>query len=155
MSTLDGDKAYADLKSKVNAGDILTNQDLMSIVFLPMMKNSVEKTERFEQCVALSNEISDKDTQAKMHGLIGLLAEKFIKDKDILRKIKELMGMGIIFEMMREDGMKEGIKEGIKQTSIEIAKNLLKKGSAIEFVAEATGLEEELIAKIKSEINVA
>jgi len=37
MSTLDGGKTYTDIKAKVEAGERLSKQDLMSIVFLPMM----------------------------------------------------------------------------------------------------------------------
>ncbi|MDR1687165.1 MAG: hypothetical protein LBS21_00965 [Clostridiales bacterium] len=37
MVKLNGDKAYAEIKAKLEAGGELTKQDLMSIVFLPMI----------------------------------------------------------------------------------------------------------------------
>jgi hypothetical protein len=46
MVKLDGDESYEKLKAKVNTGEPLTKQDLMSIVFLPLMKNSVDKGTR-------------------------------------------------------------------------------------------------------------
>jgi len=83
--------------------------------------------------------------------MIGLLAEKFIPNQDILQRIKEMMDVGIIFQMMREDGVKEGKKEG----SIEIAKNLLKKGSPVDFVSEVTGLDEPTIISLQAELAIA
>ena len=65
MSTIDGDKTYADLKTKVEAGEPLVKQDLMSIVFLPMMKNSTDKFTRFEQAINLSKELPVVDEQAQ------------------------------------------------------------------------------------------
>ena len=151
MSALDGDKTYADMKAKIESGMPLTKQDLMSIVFLPMMNNSVDKATRFEQAATLSKEVTNINEQTQVQGMIGLLAEKFISDPDALQKIKEMMSVGVIFQMMREDGIKEGIKEG----SIEIAKKMLRKGLAIELISETTGLDEATILALQEEITAA
>jgi predicted transposase/invertase (TIGR01784 family) len=149
MSALDGDKTYDDIKLKVEAGKPLTKNDLMSIVFLPLMKNSIDKTTRFEQVAMLSTDLTGAGEQAQVQGMIGLLAEKFIADRADLKRVKELMNMGIIFEMMREDGVKEGAIE----SAIKIAKNLLKKGSTIEFVAEVTGMGEAEIRDLQAALS--
>jgi len=55
-----------------------------------------------------------------------------------------------------EEGMESGIKkgreegreEGIEQEKLIIAKNLLEKGSSVEFVQEITGLSSEKIQKL-------
>jgi hypothetical protein len=80
MSSLDGDKIYADIKTKVAAGEPLTKQDLMSIVFLPMMKNSVDKATRFEHAITLSKEISAESERAQIQEMLKVLAEKFITE---------------------------------------------------------------------------
>jgi len=143
MSALDGDKTYADIKAKVDAGEPLTKQDLMSIVFLPMMKNSVDKATRFEQAITLSNEIPAVDEQAQMQAMLKLLAEKFIKDQSVLQRLKELIGMGAISEMIVNDKV------------IEIAKNLLRKGSPVNFVSETTGLDESTVRGLQAELAAA
>jgi len=143
MSVLDGDKTYADIKTKVDAGESLTKQDLMSIVFLPMMKNSVDKITRFEQAITLSKEITAADEQAQILEMLKILAEKFIKDLETLQKLKELISMGIINEMIAND------------KAIDIAKNMLREGATVAFVSKTTGLDESTVTKLKSEVNAA
>ena len=147
MSSLDGDKTYEKIKAKTAAGESLTKQDLMSIIFLPMMNNSVDKATRFEQVAELSKEITGTDQKLQVQGMISLLAEKFISDFASLKKIKELMSVGIIFEMMRDDAKKEG--------KIEVATNMLKRKTPVEVVMEDTGLDESTVIKLQEELNAA
>lgn len=146
MSALDGGKTYADIKSKVETGIPLTKQDLMSIVFLPMMKNHVEKSVQFEQAIALSKAVPGKSAQTQVQAMLQLLADKFIKDQNILRKLKELISMGTIAEMIRDDA--------IRDNSVEIAKKLLRRGLSVAVVVEDTGLDEPTVLDIKTEIGV-
>ena len=64
---------------------------------------------------------------------------------------------GIIPEWMERgfkkgivQGREEGREEGLEQASIQIAKNLLAKGSTPEFVQEITGINFEIIKNLKS-----
>jgi len=86
MSALDGDKTYADIKARLDAGESLTKQDLMSIVLLPMMQNSVDKFTRFEQSIQLSKDVPTKDERVQMQEMIKSLADKFVKDTEKLKK---------------------------------------------------------------------
>ena len=118
----------------------LTKQDLMSIVFLTLMKNSVEKVTRIEQSVELSKKLNNYDEQMQIQAMLGLLAEKFIKDPDELKRLKELISVGIIAEMIRDDAM------------IEIARKLLMRGISVKAVSEDTGLPEAIISSLQAEI---
>jgi predicted transposase/invertase (TIGR01784 family) len=51
----------------------------------------------------------------------------------------------------REQGIKEGIQQGTESRNIEIAKNMLKKGSDTGFIQEVTGLSKEAIEKLKQD----
>jgi len=144
MSTLDGDKACADVKAKIAAGEPLTKQDLMSIVFLPMMKSNADKVSQFEQAISLSREMADEDAQMQVQAMLQLLADKFVKDENILRKLKEMLSMGAIAEMIRDDAVKE--------RDSEIAKNMLKEGYSVKSICRITGLDEEIIRKMQAEI---
>ena len=146
MSALDGDKTYADIKVKVVAGESLTKQDLMSIVFLPMMKSRVDKIEQFEQAITLSKEVPGEDGQTQVQAMIHMLAEKFVKDLNMLRKLKEMLNMGAIAEMIREDAVKED--------RCEIAKKLLKRGLSVLVVVEDTGLDESIVLDLKAELGI-
>jgi len=143
MSSLDGDKTYADIKTKVDAGEPLTKQDLMSIVFLPMMKNSVDKATRFEHAINLSKEISAESERVQIQEMLKVLAEKFITDVNILRKLKELVDMGVINEMIATD------------KAIEIAKKMLKRNTPVEIVIEDTGLDEDTVLDLQANLSIA
>jgi len=139
MSSLDGDAAYDALRAKADAGEPFTKQDLMSIVFIPMMKSGVDRVARFERSISLSKEMPDKDGQVQIQAMLQLLAEKFVKDPEMLLRLKELINMGVIADMIATD------------KAVEIARNLLKKGLDVELISEATGLDESTILELRDE----
>jgi len=141
MVKLNGDETYDRIKAKVDAREQLNKQDLMSIVFLPLMKNSVNKETRFAQAVALSKEIESKEEQLQIQAMIQLLAEKFIKNPEGLQKLKEMIGMGIIAEMIREDAVKE--------RDIEIARNMIADGEPADKITKYTGLTREEVEGLR------
>lgn len=46
----------------------------------------------------------------------------------------------------------EGIQQGAQHEKYEIAKNMLRKGADLDFITETTGLDLEIVAKLKAEI---
>jgi hypothetical protein len=148
MSVMDGDRAYEDIKARIEAGEPLTKQDLMSIVFLPLMKNSVDKVTRITQSVELSKALDTEAEQEQIQAMLMLLAEKFIPDMEILRKIKELMTMGAIAEMIIEDARNDIIMDEKKVT----ARNALKKNLSIDTISFITGLDEAAIRDLQVQI---
>ena len=140
MFKLNGDQVYEQIKAKIDSGEQLTKQDLMSIVFLTLMKNSVDKATRIEQSVELSKRLSNHDEQVQIQAMLGLLVEKFVKDPDELKRLKELMSMGVIAEMIRDDAIKD------------VARKLLMRGISVEAISEDTGLPESTIRDLQTEI---
>ena len=55
----------------------------------------------------------------------------------------------------REEGRKEGKEEGLKEGQSKIAMNLIRIGASCETIAQATGLSEEEVSKLKKELNNA
>ena len=145
MSELNGDDRYEALRVKVDAGERLSKQDLMSIVFLPMMQSDVDKVTRFERSINLSKEVPVKDEQVQIQAMLQLLAEKFVKDPAMLKRLKEMISVGLIAEMIRQDA--------VRDNSVEIAKNLLRKGSTVEFVSEVTGLDIPTVLTLQSKLD--
>lgn len=141
MVKIDGDKRYDELKRKVETRQELAKQDLMSIVFLPLMRNSVDKLTRLEQSIELSKELKEASEQLQIQAMLDMLAEKFIKDKEQLAKLKELMNMTAVAEMIAND------------KAIEIAKNMLKDNEPIEKIIKYTSLDESTIKHLQTELN--
>jgi len=50
----------------------------------------------------------------------------------------------------REEGWEEGIEEGMTEVNFKIAKNLLSKGSSIEFVHEITGVDFDTLKELQA-----
>ncbi|MDR1687521.1 MAG: hypothetical protein LBS21_02785 [Clostridiales bacterium] len=126
MVKLDGDKAYAEIKAKIDAGENLTKQDLMSIVFLPMMKSEHDKVKRLERSISLSKEIKTETMQVQIQAMLELLAEKFVKDENELKKLKGMIRMGVIFDMIREDlrvELRDEVKNEVKNEVRDEVKN--------------------------------
>lgn len=49
----------------------------------------------------------------------------------------------------KEEGFEQGIEQGTKQEKIEIAKNMLLKGTDIKFISEVTNMSKEEIEELK------
>ncbi len=144
MRNFDGDHTYAAIKAKVDRKEGLTKQDLMGLVLIPLMRNSVDLETRIEQSIDLSKMI-DEEAQSQIIAMLYVFAEKFIADAERLLKVKEKISMMALGQMLVEDGRKE--------EKIEIAKNALQEGSPVDFVAKITGLTIEAIKKLKEELN--
>ena len=55
----------------------------------------------------------------------------------------------------KEEGIKEGREEGLKEGRSKIAINLIRLGASCEIIAQATGLSEEEVSRLKKELNNA
>jgi hypothetical protein len=142
LAGLDGDAKYEELCKKIAAGEKLAKQDLMSIVFLPLMKNSVDMETRIEQSVNLSKEIKDTSKQIKIQAIIDLLAEKFIADKEKLRKFREVLNMTAVMQMIWD--------EAVQDNKIEIAKNALGEGLSVDIIKKITGLTAKELQELQT-----
>ena len=73
----------------------------------------------------------------------------------MMQKLKELINMTAIGEMIRTDAIKEGLEQGARERNIEIVKNMLLDGVGISVIAKYTGLSEFTIREMKVELDVA
>ena len=105
------------------------------------MKNSVDKVTRLEQAVEISKDLKESREQLQIQAMLSLLAEKFMMDEERLLKLKGVLNMTLVAEMIRED------------KAIEIAKNFLRLKTAKDTVIKATGLDESKIDELQTEID--
>jgi hypothetical protein len=81
----------------------------------------------------------------QIQAMISILVEKFVTDKEKLNKLKEVLNMTAIAQMIRDDA--------IQERDIEIAKNALKKGADIDFIRDITGLKTKKIKELQAELD--
>ena len=110
------------------------------------MRNSVDKATRMEHAIQLSKEIEDEEEQLQIQGMINLLADKFIKNLSQLSKVKELLSMTLIGEMIREDA--------IIAEKEETAREALREGIDIDVIVKITKLNKAVIQKLQKELQV-
>ena len=58
-------------------------------------------------------------------------------------------------EYARESGREEGLKEGLKEGQSKIAMNLIKLRTPCKIIAQAAGLSEEEVSRLKKEMSNA
>ncbi|WP_066827666.1 hypothetical protein, partial [Clostridium tepidiprofundi] len=89
MSSLDGDKKYAQLKEKIEAGKELTNEEILSLTFIPLMNSKEDKSTRAIKSIELASKIKENDNKLHCLSLLYALLEKF-GDDDSKKKFKEV-----------------------------------------------------------------
>jgi flagellar biosynthesis/type III secretory pathway protein FliH len=154
----------------VESGKPLTKRDLMSIVFLPLMRSEATKTERVKKSLKLTNQLPESDEQMQIQAMLILLGEKFL-NKDDFEKLKgelsilkmvqwfieegEKKGRQDGLKEGRQDGLKEGrqdgLKEGRQEQKLAIAKKLILQNAPTAFVIELTELDAAIVEGLRTE----
>ncbi len=100
-----------------NAAVFLTQEDLFPLLLSPLMSGKLPLTERFLEGFQLLK-AAEKDIGheclARMQALLYVFAGKFL-NKDDLQKVKGVISMTILGEMLVKDGLDQGIREGIRE----------------------------------------
>lgn len=159
FSFLSDDKFHSVYRLK----DIKTNEeltDVMEIHFieLPKAKNTdTDNNNILQAWVNFINnpgqtEIKNQEMQDAMNELVRLSSnkdERFLYEKRLESIIELNSSMDSGFKRGIEQGIEQGIKRGKIETSLQIAKNLLKAGTDIETICSATKLTREEIEQLK------
>ncbi len=75
--------------------------------------------------------------------------ELLLYEEEVKRIMDNLAAEEYTFKQGKTEGIQQGIQQGIENRNIEIAKQMLKKGTEISFIEEITGLSKETIEKLK------
>ncbi|MEI3393414.1 MAG: Rpn family recombination-promoting nuclease/putative transposase [Clostridia bacterium] len=123
--------------SKIKGREDEKDQLLDWLIFLENPESErvirkMEENENLKEAVEKLDRISEDE---KMQRIIEL-REKAIRDEHA------------IYAKGVDDGIEKGIKKGAKQEKLQIAENMLKEGTSIEFIEKVTGLTKEEIEKI-------
>ena len=153
LSRFDTDELYNSLKQKLEAGEELSDEDIMRFIILPITES--RKSERqniIEKTIDLAKKIPDERQQMFVISGILVSTNNFI-DKDYSNKIKEwisLTKVGRLYEEEKIDYANKAVNEATKK----IARNLLINGDGRLKVMECTGLTKEEVVQIQNELNL-
>ena len=152
MKDYDGDEEYKRLRKKIETEDLLDDEYLMKLVFLPLMKSKEKIEEKAVQSLELARRL--KDDRQRVFAMSGIIVvtDKHLSD-EYKKRLLEVLQMTQIEQWIREEGRKEGRKEGREEGKKEIARTALKEGADVEFVVKITGLDKQTVLKLKEELN--
>jgi predicted transposase/invertase (TIGR01784 family) len=150
MKSFDGNEVYNSLKTKIDNGEILSQKDVLNLIFLPLMGSDVNRSEIAISAVELAKRLTDSDQKMFCIGGIIGISDKFI-EKEYVKKLKEVLKMTKVAVAIREEALEQGIEQGIKMDKKQIAIKLLRRGMDIETIAELTDLSEEEILGLSTD----
>lgn len=90
----------------------LKRSDLLKILLTPLMGGTMSQQERITRAITLlrqEREHLSKEEHAQMEAILYTLAQKFLTTQE-LKKIKEMINMTVLGEMIFQDGMEKGAK---------------------------------------------
>jgi len=142
MYDYNGNAIYKELEAKIQQEQDLTDADILNLIFLPLMRNTISKEELAVKSIELARRVQDVTKQNACIAAAFAFANRYL-DKNGVNKLLEVLRMTDLVTMLLED------------KAIEIAKNLLRKGSTVEFVTETTGLTADTIQRLQKELNIS
>ena len=148
MVEYDGDAIYKELDSKIKAASVLTDVDMLKLIFLPLMRNTIPKNELAVNSIKLAQSIPDTTKRNACIAAAFAFAYRYLEENN-LNKLLEVLKMTDLVTMLVEDA----VKDAKKDEKIGIAKKLLTRGISIEAIAEDTGLDKSTIKKLQVELN--
>lgn len=140
LSRLDSGRIKANLQRKVSAGEMLTEDETMEFMILPLTYRTEEgKKEALHESIRLASKIKDEETMVFVLAGILVFSDKII-DEESSKKVKEWIRMtkiGRLFEIEKEEAVKEASREASRETLKATAERMLRKGKmSVEEVAE-------------------
>lgn len=127
LSELDGDGILEWLEDKVQRNEMLTDEELMEFIILPLSyRKKEEKERRIHDAIDLAVKIQDKRQQ--VFTLAGILAftDKII-DRETANKIRRAIEMTQV-AMIFEEEKQQAVKQAVEDSERQIAVNMIKKG---------------------------
>lgn len=136
-----GDAILFSISEKIERNEVLTTEEMMKLVLVPLMNSKEERQVLIEKTIEVAKQIEDESKQ--LHIIAGILTatDKFIND-DYAKKVKEWIKMtkvARLFEEEKQQAVTKAKKEAEKLKALEIAKNFLDI-LPIDEIAKRTGL---------------
>lgn len=162
MKNLNGDEKLKYLSEKILKRESLTEQDILSLTFLPLMSGKESKSKRTLESIELADKIPNSSEKLKCITLLYALFDKF-GDEVSKKRFKEVIAMTEIGKMIRDEAIQEGEAKGEAKGKAEgkmegkaeiLIKLLIKKFKSIpnEYIEKIKKLPEETIEVIATDV---
>jgi hypothetical protein len=141
LKDLDGDSIASEVGAKIEAGETLSDEDVLRLIVAPLASTEAPRQALLERCVDVAKNIEDRRLQ--MFTVAGLLvaSDKFV-DRNYTEMIRRQFNMTKFGQIIQEE-IEAAVTAAEAKAAEEkngIARNMLRDGMAPEAVIKYTGL---------------
>ncbi len=134
LSELDAEGIFPNLKEKVKKGELLSDEELMEFIILPLSYRKREEKERkLKETVELAVQVSDRQQQVFILSGMLVFADKVI-DQETAKRIRRAIEMTQVARIFEEE-KQEALRERTAQVTEQIVIKMLKRGDTPEEIA--------------------
>ncbi|MCI9151981.1 MAG: hypothetical protein HFI42_16195 [Lachnospiraceae bacterium] len=120
------EELYQAISDKLEHGKLLTEQELMQLILLPLTEKGREgKQKRVRQVIQLARQLEDESEQKFVLAGLLLASDKFISREDA-EGIRREIRMTKVGRLLVEEGIEKGMTEGKRVERAVAVHNLLK-----------------------------
>jgi len=142
MGDYDGNSIFAGLESKIKTGQELTDMDIMNLIFLPLMCHTIPRQDLAIKTMRLAQTIPDVTKRNACTAAAFAFASKYLDEAE-RNKLLEVLKVTELGTMLVMDERKE------------IARRMLRRNTPMEIVVEDTGLDEDTVKELQTELEAA
>ena len=151
LSRFDTDAMYAELKTKITAGEKLSDDDVMKFIILPLTQPAKnQKQKLIKDAIDLAKQIKDEQQQLSIVAGILTATNKFI-DREYSQQVKEWIKLTKVARLFEEEkieavntavnaAVKTTFNEAVKGERMRTAREMLEAGEDILKVMQITRL---------------
>ena len=157
LSNFNTDDLYGDLKLKVENGDVLTNEDIMKFIILPLTETVADKKqELIEKTVELAKGVLNEQQQMFIIAGILVATDKFI-EREYSNMIKEWISMTKVARLFEEEKIEyanNAVRNAMKNSvnAGNLARKMITAGEDYLKVMDYTGLTKEEVLNIQADL---
>jgi len=155
LSNVDTDATLADIKAKAEAGLVLSDEDMLRLVILPLTQpDDAQKQVLVEDAIKLAKILSDERQQALAISGVLVASDKFI-DQNYRNQILEWLKMSKVAQWYEEEkieAVNTAVAETRKESMLQVARAMLADGENYLKVMKFTGLSRAEIAKVEESL---
>jgi len=140
MYDYNGNAIFEELENKIKSGHDINDIDMLNLILLPLMRNTIPKEDLAVKSIKLAQTIPDKTKRNTCIASVIAFANRYLSENK-LNELLEVLKMTDLATML------------IEEREIEIAKKALRKGSSIDFVKDITGLSIDTIQELQEELD--
>ena len=150
LSRIDSRAVFDAIRQKIHSGIVLTDDDLMKLVVLPLTFPGTEGKQRMlERIVDLAEQIPDEEQRIFTLSGVIVASDKFI-NRDYMDQIRRRINMTQLGQLYEKEKI-EYANQKVRENDLKRAKSLLNEGIDIVKIMKTYGFTEEELLHLQDE----